>query len=93
MNKSRKGCTNNPNGRPKGSPNKITSAIKKKCDKILSMAMADILKDMEKMDTKEKIQLVAALAKFALPTAMHIDQNSNSKLTIIWKEERYETND
>lgn len=93
-----KGRTNNPNGRPKGKPNKVTASIKAKCEKILSMTMKEILKDIDKMDMKEKIQLVSALTKFSLPTAIHIDQDSNSNLTIIWKEEKYneennETND
>lgn len=75
-------------GRKKGTPNKMTVEIKKKVDKILSITLNNLNKDLKKMDVKDRIQVINALTRFVLPTAVRLEEDSHSNLTITWKEQK-----
>jgi hypothetical protein len=63
-----KGKTNNPNGRPKGIPNKITTDLRQWITNFLERETKQVLKDWKALEPKDRIALFEKLLKYALPT-------------------------
>lgn len=62
-----KGHTNNPNGRPKGKPNKVSTDLKAVIKKIVENQFETIEKDLKAMDSKDRINTVLKLTEYILP--------------------------
>lgn len=62
------GTVNNPNGRPKGSQNKVTSDLKELVKDFLHTKQADFKEAFESLDPTEKVKAYTALLKYAIPT-------------------------
>ncbi|MFY7938630.1 MAG: hypothetical protein ACOVOQ_14710 [Flavobacterium sp.] len=62
-----KGHTNNPNGRPKGKPNKVSTDLKTTIKKIVENQFEFIEKDLKAMDSKDRINTVLKLTEYILP--------------------------
>lgn len=75
-------------GRQKGTPNKVTPVIRARVERILSLSLRSIERDMRKMNLQDKIHIVSALTKFVLPTAVRLEDHSKANFTITWKEEK-----
>lgn len=61
------GISNNPNGRPAGTPNKLTAELRKKLKTIIDAEldrMPDLLAGLE---PEKRLELTIKLLKFALP--------------------------
>ena len=63
-----KGQTNNPNGRPKGIPNKVTTDLREWITNFLEDNREQIQQDWKGLEPKDRIVLFEKLLKYALPT-------------------------
>lgn len=62
-----KGQTNNPNGRPKGTPNKITSTVRNWLLEIINGNREQFANDLQKLEPKERLEVVLKLLPYILP--------------------------
>lgn len=68
-----KGCTNNPNGRPVGSKNKITSPLRKRVQDFLNDNWDNLQKDFEQLDPKDRVNFYEKLLQYGLPKLQHTE--------------------
>ncbi|WP_152267018.1 DUF5681 domain-containing protein [Agriterribacter humi] len=64
----KKGQTGNPNGRPKGSPNKATKDLRQWVNGFIQSQTEQIQKDWKQLEPKDRIILFEKLLKYSLPT-------------------------
>jgi hypothetical protein len=62
-----KGQTNNPNGRPKGAPNKVTADLRKLIRDFVIEQWPKVIEDVAKLDPKERVIMFERLLQYALP--------------------------
>jgi hypothetical protein len=62
----RKG-TNNPNGRPKGTPNKITGELRTRIADFLDENFETVKDEFKKLDGEKKMQFYIKLIEYVLP--------------------------
>ncbi len=63
----KKGQTNNPNGRPKGIPNKVTASLRNRINAFLSDNWESLQADFSKLDPKDRLQFYEKLLQYGLP--------------------------
>lgn len=63
-----KGHTNNPNGRPKGVPNKTTTDLRQWVNNFIDDNRQQIEKDWKCLEPRDRIFLFEKLLKYSLPT-------------------------
>ena len=70
-----KGHTNNPNGRPKGTPNKVTTDLRQWVNDILTEGRGKFMENLGKLPPDEYIKAFTALLNYVLPKqqAMSVD--------------------
>jgi hypothetical protein len=84
-----KGHTNNPNGRPKGIPNKVTADLRQWITDFLRQNLKQIKKDWRKLEPKERVIAFEKLLKYTIPvpepTSLEskFEQMSNEELEAI----------
>tara|TARA_R100001460_G_scaffold1721_2_gene6256 strand:- start:1583 stop:1873 length:291 start_codon:yes stop_codon:yes gene_type:complete len=83
----------NKNGRPKGSKNKNTTAIRERFQELIEDNYEQLEKDLRAMRASERVKAIIDLAKFVLPTlkATEVDlttSNNFQPITIEWKSEK-----
>lgn len=84
-----KGTTNNPHGRPKGKPNKVTKVLKDRIQIFLEKSWSTVEKDFKNLDPKDRIALYERMLKYVIPTQketsvnLDIDGMSNDQLDLI----------
>jgi len=64
----KKGTTNNPAGRKKGTPNKITADLRQRINEVLDNNWHTIEKDIKALEPKDRLMFIEKLLKYALPT-------------------------
>lgn len=62
------GIRNNPNGRPKGTPNKVTSELKEKVLMFIDNNFDQLQIDFNTVDPKDRLIIIEKLLKYAIPT-------------------------
>ena len=78
-----KGMTNNPNGRPKGSPNKITSTLREMVSDLLSENYKSIIDDIKQLEPKERVDAWIKLLEYGLPKLQRMEAKIDiSSLTL-----------
>lgn len=61
--------SNNPNGRPKGTPNKDTAQLRALITRFIKKNMKTIQEDYEKiLDPKDRLSFLEKLFKYSIPT-------------------------
>ena len=59
-----KGKTNNPNGRPVGSKNKVTAGLRERINDFLNDNWKDLQADFKKLEPKERLMFYEKLLQF-----------------------------
>lgn len=62
-----KGKTNNPNGRPAGTPNKLTREVREKIAAALESGLETFEEDLKALDPKDRLNILAKFAAFIIP--------------------------
>jgi len=76
-----KGRTNNPNGRKKGVPNKVTQEHRKLINKLISCPK-DLEEDLKVLEPKERIDAIIKLLEFTTPKQSRIINNQENEMII-----------
>lgn len=63
----KKGTVNNPNGRPKGVPNKSTKAVREVIIPLIDELAPDVHEKFDQLEAKDWITAYIKLLQFALP--------------------------
>lgn len=79
----KKGHTNNPNGRPKGVPSKITKEVRESIKQFVEDNIAGLQDDCDMLDPKERLHFLEKLLSYILPKPQTIDLTDDRKNTII----------
>ena len=78
----KKGQTNNPDGRPVGSQNKINADLRQSINDFLQKNFVEVEKDMQKLQPKDRVKLYIDLLSYSLPklqsTTLDIDYSQMS---------------
>lgn len=78
-----KGHTNNPNGRPKGKPNKSTQSMREWITDFLNGYKEQIENDFQCLDPKERLLFVSKLLPYVVPKIVEVkDENSQDSFII-----------
>ncbi len=62
-----KGHTNNPNGRPKGRPNKITQDTRAWLSAVIDKNRRQMERDLKALEPKERLQIFERLMQYVIP--------------------------
>ncbi|MCF8307848.1 MAG: DUF5681 domain-containing protein [Bacteroidales bacterium] len=73
----KKGQTNNPNGRPKGSQNRVNAELREKVKTIIVDTYPQILEDIKNVEPKERLNFWRDLLKYFLPQQNYIEGDVN----------------
>jgi hypothetical protein len=84
----KKRLTNNPNGRPKGTPNKITGELRVRISEFLEKNFETIETDFEKLEPKERAQLYVKLIEYVIPKMRTFEETTLSQLYAMTPEQR-----
>lgn len=77
----KKGETNNPNGRPRGSKNKINPVTRELLEKFVTENFEENMQDLLKLKKKDKVNAFISLLKYLVPTARDKEaEEENTKL-------------
>lgn len=88
-----KGFTNNPNGRPKGTPNNTTKDLKETVMAFLANNMEDLQKNYNQLDARDRLLFFEKLLRYAMPTQAAVKADMSYKAeqqqTIIIKGKKF----
>lgn len=74
-----KGHTNNPNGKPKGTKNKITYKTKELIAAFVEENFDSVMKEFKILDSKDKVSTFINLMKFVVPPARDVEADQDAK--------------
>lgn len=79
----KKGHTNNPNGRPKGTPNKSTQTMRDWIVDFVSGHQEQIERDFQSLEPRERLLFVSRLLPYVVPKMVEVkDENCQDTFVI-----------
>jgi len=81
----RKGQTGNPDGRPKGARNKITTEVKQKIDQIINNNIEKFESDLEDLEPKDRLMIMTRLLEYVLPKNRNIEIDLQEMPVIVFE--------
>ena len=72
-----KGKTNNPNGRPKGSKNKVTTEVRDWISKVIDKQRPQLEKDLKLLEPAERWRIIEKLMSYVVPKMQAVEANVN----------------
>lgn len=76
----KKGVVLNPNGRPKGSPNKSTTEIRNAFQLLVSQNIEQLQNDLSKMTPDKRVSYIIKLSEFILPKLQSLSLDTQIEL-------------
>ena len=74
--------TNNPNGRPKGKKNKVTTEVRTWLKNLIDNNRAQLEKDLQDLEPRDRWNIIERLLAYTVPKMQSVDANIEfSKLT------------
>ena len=73
----KKGHTNNPNGRPKGKPNKITQDVRQWLSTVIDKNRRQMERDLKALEPKERLQMLEKLMQYVIPKQQAVSADVN----------------
>ena len=74
-----KGRTNNPNGRPVGSKNKVQSPVRKRIEEFVQGDFDTLLKEIKALEPKDKVKAKLDLLKLIVPRPLNEEESDAAK--------------
>ncbi|UCS94849.1 hypothetical protein KZP23_07520 [Echinicola marina] len=71
----KKGITNNPSGRPKGTPNKANRPLKENISNFLQKNWTKIERDINKLEPRDRVAIYEKLLSYVMPRLKAVDAN------------------
>ena len=68
-----KGKTGNPNGRPKGSPNKVTQGVREWLSKLIDDNREQMQKDLASLEPKKRLQMLEKFMQYTVPKMQSVE--------------------
>jgi len=88
-----KGTTNNPNGRPKGKPNKTTDELRVMVQNFIDDNLQTLQADFDKLESKDRLNFMERLLKHVLPAPLNeLERLTPEQLTDLYNRLRNELN-
>ena len=78
----KKGMTNNVNGRPVGSKNKVTIDLRKRINDFLNDNWDNLQDDFNKLEAKDKLLFYEKLLQYGLPKMQHTQSTGEFQNTL-----------
>lgn len=72
-----KGKTNNPNGRPKGSKNRVTAEVRDWISKVIDKQRPQLEKDLKLLEPAERWRIIEKLMSYVVPKMQAVEANVN----------------
>ncbi len=69
----RKGCTGNPNGRPRGSTNKVTTEMKGFLTELIDDNRQQIKDDLQRLDPKDRLLILEKFMQYTIPKMQSVE--------------------
>jgi hypothetical protein len=74
-----KGTTNNPSGRPKGIPNKVTSTTRDWVQKLISDNQKGFEADLKSLEARDRLIILEKMMQYCIPKMQAIDVTAQIK--------------
>jgi len=89
----KKGTVNNPNGRPKGTPNKSTDELRTLLQNFIDDNMETLQADFDKLEPKDRLNFIDRLLKHVMPAPLQelerlTDEQLDELITRLKKQDR-----
>jgi hypothetical protein len=68
-----KGKTGNPNGRPRGTPNKVTTDLRTWISDLLDSNRLQIAKDIEQLEPQQRVMIFEKLLSYVVPKIQSVE--------------------
>lgn len=87
----KKGEVRNPNGRPKGSPNKATAQLRELITKLVEREFENVDTLLLQLEPKERAKFITDLLKYAVPALSSISMEATVDQKVTQIEVKYKT--
>lgn len=69
----KKGCTGNPNGRPRGSTNRVTTEMKGFLTELIDDNRQQIKDDLQRLDPKDRLLILEKFMQYTIPKMQSVE--------------------